>query len=140
SARTRACSGSPRVVRSPASSTRSASPRRPAKAERRSARRVSSAWTSPAAATRMRFRAGAIEGPIPVSCRSIPTAYRWPPVTTDFEAEGLLEGLTGEAREARCSLLEELEAAGVPLDELRSAVADGRLALLPLERELTPPG
>jgi adenylate cyclase len=61
-------------------------------------------------------------------------------VATDFEAEGLLDGLDGEQRDARRLLLEELEAAGVPLAELRDAVADGRLALLPLERELTPPG
>jgi adenylate cyclase len=56
---------------------------------------------------------------------------------TDFEAEGLLEGLAGEERESRLALLERLEADGVALDELRSAVVDGRLALLPLERMLS---
>src|SRR5213076_381476 len=61
-------------------------------------------------------------------------------VTTDFEAEGLLDGLEDRALEARRRLLEELETAGVPLDELRQAVAESRLALLPLERELTPAG
>jgi adenylate cyclase len=55
----------------------------------------------------------------------------------DFEAEGLLEGLDGEERESRLALLERLAADGVELDELRSAVADGRLALLPLERMLS---
>ena len=59
-------------------------------------------------------------------------------MATDFEAEGLLDGLDGEAREARRRLLEELEASGVPLAELRAAVAEGRLALMPLERVLAP--
>jgi len=70
----------------------------------------------------------------------MPSAYRTALVATDFEAEGLLEGLDGDQREARRRLLDELEAAGVPADELREAIADGRLALLPLERELTPEG
>jgi adenylate cyclase len=61
-------------------------------------------------------------------------------VATDFEAEGLLDGLHGDARTARLRLLEELEAAGIPLEELREAGAEGRLALLPLERVLEPPG
>lgn len=52
----------------------------------------------------------------------------------DFEAEGLLEGLEGEAREARRELLERLAAEGVPLEELRAAIAAGRLTLLPVER------
>jgi adenylate cyclase len=54
----------------------------------------------------------------------------------DFEAEGLLKGLRGKAREGRRRLLEELAAEGVPLDELRRAVAEDRLALLPVERVL----
>jgi adenylate cyclase len=61
-------------------------------------------------------------------------------VATDFEAEGLLDGLDGPARDARRLLLEKLEADGVPLAELRAASDEGRLALLPLERELAPPG
>jgi adenylate cyclase len=61
-------------------------------------------------------------------------------MATDYEAEGLLEGLDGDARAARRRLLEELEGSGVPLDELRAAVAEGRLALLPLERALAPSG
>ena len=55
----------------------------------------------------------------------------------DFEAEGLLDGLDGEERRSRLALLERLAADGSDLDELRSAVADGRLALLPLERMLS---
>jgi adenylate cyclase len=54
----------------------------------------------------------------------------------DFEAEGLLEGLEGRAREGRLKLLEELSADGVPLDELKWAAEEGRLALLPVERVL----
>ena len=52
----------------------------------------------------------------------------------DFEAEGLLEGLEGEAREARLGLLEDLAADGVPLEELKQAVDEDRLVLLPVER------
>jgi adenylate cyclase len=58
----------------------------------------------------------------------------------DFEAEGLLEGVSGEAREARLSLLRDLSDAGVPLEELRRAVAEDRLALLPAERVFEPDG
>jgi adenylate cyclase len=57
-------------------------------------------------------------------------------VATDFEAEGLLDGLEGEAREARLELLKRLEEDGVPLEELKQAAAEGRLALLPVERVL----
>jgi adenylate cyclase len=61
-------------------------------------------------------------------------------VATDFKAEGLLDSLDGDAGEARLRLLEELEENGVPLDELRAATEEGRLALVPLERALAPPG
>jgi adenylate cyclase len=54
----------------------------------------------------------------------------------DFKAEGLLEGVEGEAREARRRLLEQLSEEGVSLEELREAVASGRLTLLPVERAL----
>ena len=55
----------------------------------------------------------------------------------DWDAEGLLEGLPDErARSARRRLLDELHGEGVPLEELREAVAEERLALLPLERLL----
>ncbi len=52
----------------------------------------------------------------------------------DFEAEGLLGDLTGRARKARQALLEELAGQGVSLDELRQAVEENRLVLLPVER------
>jgi adenylate cyclase len=61
-------------------------------------------------------------------------------MATDFQSEGLLDGLDGDARDARQRLLEQLERDGLPLDELRAAVREGRLALLPLERALAPPG
>ena len=52
----------------------------------------------------------------------------------DFKAEGLLDGVEGEARADRLTLLEQLHDEGVPLQELREAVAAGRLTLLPVER------
>jgi adenylate cyclase len=58
----------------------------------------------------------------------------------DFEAEGLLDGVEGEARAARLDLLERLAAEGVPLEELREAVAAGRLTLLPVERGIAGDG
>ncbi|HEX3609072.1 MAG TPA: adenylate cyclase regulatory domain-containing protein [Solirubrobacterales bacterium] len=58
----------------------------------------------------------------------------------DFEAEGLLDGVEGEVREARLALLEQLAGEGVALDELREAVAAGRLTLLPVERGLAGDG
>src|SRR4051794_36891405 len=54
----------------------------------------------------------------------------------DFEAEGLLEGLEGEERESRLRLLEQLSDVGVSDDELRKAVEEERLTLLPVERAL----
>jgi adenylate cyclase len=57
-------------------------------------------------------------------------------VAIDFEREGLLKGTRGEARKARRELLEELAADGVSLDDLRRAVEEDRLALLPVERVL----
>lgn len=61
-------------------------------------------------------------------------------MATDFEAVGLLDGLEGDARAARRRLLEKLEADGASLAEIRAASEEGRVALLPLERELTPSG
>jgi len=55
---------------------------------------------------------------------------------TDFGREGLLDGLDGEARRSRGELLERLAAEGASLDELRRAVQENRLALLPIERML----
>jgi adenylate cyclase len=59
----------------------------------------------------------------------------------DFEAEGLLDGLEDEdQRKARRELLQRLADDGVPLEELRQAVAEDRLAFLPLERSISPDG
>jgi adenylate cyclase len=54
----------------------------------------------------------------------------------DFEAEGLLEGVDGEAREARLDLLRVLAGDGVEVEELRRAIDEDRLVLLPVERAL----
>jgi len=59
---------------------------------------------------------------------------------TDFEAEGLLDGVEGDAREARRELLEQLEAEGVGLAEMREAAAAGRLALIPVEHAIAGDG
>jgi len=56
--------------------------------------------------------------------------------TIDFEAEGLLAGLEGVERESRVRLLERLAREGTPLSELRAAVDEGRLAVLPVEHLL----
>ncbi|HEX6455067.1 MAG TPA: adenylate cyclase regulatory domain-containing protein [Solirubrobacterales bacterium] len=58
----------------------------------------------------------------------------------DFEAEGLLEGVDGAPREARLELLEQLAEEGCSLEELKDAVAAGRLTLLPVERALAGEG
>jgi adenylate cyclase len=52
----------------------------------------------------------------------------------DFAAAGLLEGLDGPAREARLRLLQRLHDDGTALEELREAVEEDRLILLPAER------
>jgi adenylate cyclase len=57
-------------------------------------------------------------------------------VTIDFDSEALLKGTRGRAREERLRLLEELADQGVALEELRSAVEQNRLALVPVERVL----
>jgi adenylate cyclase len=61
-------------------------------------------------------------------------------VAIDFDAEGLLDGLEGRAREDRLDLLRTLESEGFTLDELRRATAEGRLVLLPMERVLDAEG
>src|SRR4051794_9680431 len=58
----------------------------------------------------------------------------------DFQAEGLLDGVDGDAREARRDLLEQLSEDGVTLEELKRAVSENRLALLPVERVLAGDG
>lgn len=55
----------------------------------------------------------------------------------DWDAEGLLDGLEGQARAARARLLDELCQDGVEIGELRRAIAEDRLVLLPVERALT---
>ncbi len=57
----------------------------------------------------------------------------------DFAAEGLLDGLEGEARAARLELLEQLAAEGVELAELRAASRDGRLLFVGAERAMGGP-
>ena len=54
----------------------------------------------------------------------------------DWEAEGLLEGLDAPARAARTALLDELHGDGVPVEDLRRAVQEDRLVLLPIELAL----
>ena len=54
----------------------------------------------------------------------------------DFDRAGLLDGLDGAEREAREQLLQRLADDGVSLDELKAAVDEDRLALLPVERVL----
>lgn len=54
-----------------------------------------------------------------------------------FEQFGLLAGLSGKPREARVALVEELRDDGFDLDQLKEAAAEGRLALLWVERRLS---
>jgi adenylate cyclase len=54
----------------------------------------------------------------------------------DWLSLGLLDGLDDGARAARAALLDELLAAGVPVEDLRRAVAEDRLVLLPIELSL----
>ncbi|MGH2980247.1 MAG: adenylate cyclase regulatory domain-containing protein [Solirubrobacterales bacterium] len=58
--------------------------------------------------------------------------------TREFEAAGLLEGLDDGAREARLALLDDLAAEGVSVDEMKQALDEARLALLPVDRALAP--
>ena len=58
------------------------------------------------------------------------------PDAPDFAAEGLLDDLDGEQRAGREALLRRLHDDGVPLGDLRRAVEEERLALLPVERAL----
>src|SRR3954454_14180915 len=54
----------------------------------------------------------------------------------DFEAEGLLHEIDGEDTEPSKKLLEQLSEDGVSDDELKKAVEEQRIALLPVERAL----
>jgi adenylate cyclase len=53
---------------------------------------------------------------------------------SDPDFEPLLEGLDGDARQARLRLLTDLHADGCSMDELRRAVDEERLVLLPVDR------
>jgi len=55
------------------------------------------------------------------------------PEPIDLDAEGLLEELEGDERESRAALLSRLIADGVGVEELRTAIEEGRLAVLPVE-------
>jgi adenylate cyclase len=55
------------------------------------------------------------------------------PDRPDFEAEGMLEGLDGDARTARLRLLEQLYSEGIGLETLRAEVKAKRLPLLPAD-------
>jgi adenylate cyclase len=57
--------------------------------------------------------------------------------TTQVDFADLLDGLEGEERKARLDLLQALHDSGASLDELRQAVEEERLALLPVERVLS---
>ncbi|HSZ13985.1 MAG TPA: adenylate cyclase regulatory domain-containing protein [Solirubrobacteraceae bacterium] len=52
----------------------------------------------------------------------------------DFAAEGLLDGLEGNARTERLALLEQLAQEGVPLSELHRTTATGTVIFLPADR------
>jgi len=52
----------------------------------------------------------------------------------DFAAEGLLDGLEGQARSERVTLLRQLANDGVPLSELRRSTAAGSIMYLPADR------
>ena len=54
----------------------------------------------------------------------------------DWDAQGLTGGLDDKARAARIALLDELARRGVPVEELRRAVAEERLVLLLVEHVL----
>jgi adenylate cyclase len=71
-----------------------------------------------------------------VILRSGPDASILPASMVDWEAEGLLEGLTGEERDARIELLETLQAEGVPLDDMRRARAEGELLFMLAGRKI----
>ncbi len=54
----------------------------------------------------------------------------------DFAAEGLLDGLSGEARVEREELLSALHEDGVSIEDLRNASRDGTLVFLGADREV----
>jgi adenylate cyclase len=54
----------------------------------------------------------------------------------DFAAAGMLDGLEGDERASREQLLKRLAAEGYTVEQLQAAVAEDRLALLPVQRVL----
>jgi adenylate cyclase len=52
----------------------------------------------------------------------------------EFERHGLLDGLEADEREARVDLLGQLMQSGAGIEELKRAIEQDRLALLPIER------
>jgi adenylate cyclase len=89
------------------------------------------------------YATGAVDRPLAAAGSNVRAAVgRWRDLfrdeSVDFEAEGLLEG--ADDSDARVDLLRQLYAAGVPLDELRQAVEQDRLALLPVEAVLRATG
>jgi adenylate cyclase len=89
------------------------------------------------------YATGAVERPLTSAGSNVRAAVsRWRDLFRDdsvnFEAEGLLDG--ADDAEARTDLLRQLYASGVPLDELRQAVEQDRLALLPVEAVLRATG
>ena len=56
--------------------------------------------------------------------------------TREFIDAGLLDGIDGYERDERLALLEDLAAEGVSTEEMKEALAEDRLALLPVERVL----
>ncbi|HEX4482433.1 MAG TPA: adenylate cyclase regulatory domain-containing protein [Solirubrobacteraceae bacterium] len=57
----------------------------------------------------------------------------------DFAAEGLLDGLEGQLRAERVTLLQRLVDDGVPLSELRRSTAAGSIVYLPADRVIVGP-
>jgi adenylate cyclase len=60
-------------------------------------------------------------------------------MSIDFAAEGLLDGLEGEARTERLALLEQLAGEGVPMSELRRTTATGTIIYLLANRVIVGP-
>jgi adenylate cyclase len=73
---------------------------------------------------------------------SLAVAYAgWPmgDEQIDFAAEGLLDGLEGQPRAERVTLLQRLVDDGVPLSELRRSTAAGSIVYLPADRVIVGP-